>query len=450
MHLTRLLRSNFADNCSRLDSRQGGKKYSNSESHIRAIIQGFEEVFGSREKLEDFEEEEKKSLSYSMHGKDTTRRFEPNIEARIDGRETDCFPDTGAGANYISYKRVRQLGAQIDNSATGTVKTADGGVSKTLGTVLIPFAFRGESKIYKLEFNVVRKCIRDIILGSPFLRVTETFTRFRHRVGRRLRNMFSCQVRYLGAPQQQVFGRLDGVPTSALPDTGSDIMLLDAEYARLRGYQIDKRHHHQRELEFADGSLGRTTGMIHDVQWSYDDSAEQIITTHFYVLEKLECNVLLSYDFLESTRAFTDHYSSFLDLENFDTFDGDWTLSTILLRPETSTLRQLKNRLFRRPGTASESSHTFPTSNGVETVPFTPQTWNEERRKLLQQKEEYELSLLRLPVQDRQDALQNFRNQWEVEWKNLMANQPKVDVSTSNPTSGSRLAKVTLVQSPST
>ena len=359
-----------------------------------------------------------------------SRRYEPNFECTLSGKTASSFPDMGAGANYVSKAYVDQQNLTIDKIASGIVRTANGNKVRTLGVVRLPFCFKNESTVHELEFNVVPKCIKDVVLGAPFLRLTETFTRFAHRVSRVLRDALSCRFRYLGAPQQRMLGFLNEEAVGALPDTGSDVMLISKEYATRRGFLINTSRAHCKLLEFADGSIGRTTGLVENVGWEYGMSFGQTYHSDFYVLDNLECDVLLSYDFLCDTDAFTKPQSCLHDFDENHIFGGDWSLSTITLRPDLfEKLQSLKSRFNTNSNAASKVSQE-PASialphTGLLMTKNNTQAWQATRRKLLQRKEETDTRLSRLPAQQRELALANHRAGWEQDWQLLMWNRPQ-------------------------
>lgn len=91
-----------------------------------------------------------------------------------------------------------------------------------------------------------------------------------------------------------------------MPDTGADVSLVSLAFAKRRRLKIDTSEEHRVLLEFADGSTERAIGIVKDVKWSYDSST----TAHrvdVYVLQNLCVDLLLGYDFLRETDAFSTY-----------------------------------------------------------------------------------------------------------------------------------------------
>ncbi|KAK1529102.1 uncharacterized protein CCOS01_06936 [Colletotrichum costaricense] len=84
---------------------------------------------------------------------------------------------------------------------------------------------------------------------------------------------------------------------SALPDTGSDVMVMSKAYAISRGFNIDRNLQKFLDLELADGSEAFTCGLVRGVDWTFAAS-RQSVKCDFYVLEDLCTDVVLTNDFL--------------------------------------------------------------------------------------------------------------------------------------------------------
>ncbi|KAK3675284.1 hypothetical protein LTR78_004794 [Recurvomyces mirabilis] len=220
--------------------------------------------------------------------------YRPEVRGGLNGLPVSCFPDYGAGRNVLSlrYAKERQLPINRNDKEEGTVGNGERVFS--LGSVRLPFHFDGEiQKAYIVKFQVWKDCIHNVVLGSDFLRAIETFTQFRYKI-------------------------------RAMPDTGSDVMLMSQDFAHHYCYTVDASPRHRILLQFANGSYGWTTGIVREVSWAYGESAEETLCD-FYVLPNLKCDVLLSYDFLEATNAFQEYSHC---LSHTATL-LDWALCTI-------------------------------------------------------------------------------------------------------------------------
>lgn len=100
--------------------------------------------------------------------------FEPFIKASLDNSKVSAFPDTGAGANFMSFSYAETHGLTIDSTAKNLIRLGNGSVVSTLGTVISTFLFAGEKHSHNLSFNILSTSVHEVILGSPFLRLTET------------------------------------------------------------------------------------------------------------------------------------------------------------------------------------------------------------------------------------------------------------------------------------
>jgi hypothetical protein len=245
--------------------------------------------------------------------------YEPEISGFMHDTAVTFFPDNQSAYDIMSYDYAKRNHFEINSSTKGKLRTARGAMVNTLGTVSRPIHFAKESETYMREFHVLPKCVHDIILGSPFLRLTQTFTKFRHRVVNKLRGLSSRhRVCFTGSSQQMLAGWANGQSVLALPDTGSDICLMSAQYARERGYRVDTDPRHRQLLEFVDGSTAETLGRVEGFQWEFDKSDIQLHTPEIHVLEDLQTDLLLGYDFLMETDAFSTHEELFVDIEPHD------------------------------------------------------------------------------------------------------------------------------------
>lgn len=230
-------------------------------------------------------------------------RLEPEIQCKLGGMQSSCLADTGAGANYMSLKYAQHRGFAIDRDRTGRVRLANGHETKTLAAVGLPLSFKNEKNAFQVQFHILLKYSRNVNIGSPFLRMTETLSRFVHRITSRLCSRSSHRVRYMGGGEQLMEGQLNGTTVEALPDTGSDIMLLSEKFALQQGFHIDSSDQQRISLEFGDESFGRAVGVVRDLKWTYSDGPTGSFTADFYVLPGPDCDVLLSFDFLVRTGA---------------------------------------------------------------------------------------------------------------------------------------------------
>jgi hypothetical protein len=105
---------------------------------------------------------------------------------------------------------------------------------------MIPFACKGNDQQSRVEFHVMRKALRDVVLGDPFLRMTETLSHFKSQITKTTRKKCWPQVCLVQGQHQGVLEILKGKPAEASPDTGSDIPVMSTKYARRKGLHFDE------------------------------------------------------------------------------------------------------------------------------------------------------------------------------------------------------------------
>lgn len=108
-------------------------------------------------------------------------------------------------------------------------------------------------------------------------------------------------------------GYLGGHLTAALPDTGSDVMLVSRDYAQKVGLNVDHGSENWLEVEFADGSTAWTSGVARNVSWAV---GSKMVRCDFHVLDDLCVDVVLSNDYLFETRVFSEHSDCFFDTDS--------------------------------------------------------------------------------------------------------------------------------------
>lgn len=267
---------------------------------------------------------------------------EPRVAAVVNGVEVSTLVDTGAGTNFISMSFARRMSLKIDRSSHSQVELPNRTTSRIVGTVLMPFQFKGESETYELQFQVLARSLYDVVIGGQFLKHTETLTRhMARRVQTFYRKMTSAlRVNFVGS-QGFVGGRLDGRPVSAMPDTGSDVTLISAEYARQRGFTINKGLQHRKLLQFMDGSTAYTSGVVQSLDWEYHATHSEKFNGDFYVLDGLNCDVLLGFDFVQHTGCFERYLDCHFEIEQDDEC---WQFNGIKEKMLDSQLAQLRRQ----------------------------------------------------------------------------------------------------------
>ncbi|OCK95762.1 uncharacterized protein K441DRAFT_676645 [Cenococcum geophilum 1.58] len=238
------------------------------------------------------------------------------VPGNLNGAQVMAFPDTGAEKNVISLDFAVRNKLDIRRDSQLKFQLPTGKVSRSVGTAYLPWQFANEPKVFKILFSVLPECTHDVIIGGKFLKFTQTLTKFARRIKMKLLPFPPCLgAKLLGSQRQRVWGSLDGERAVAVPDTGSDVMLVSTAYAMQRGFKISDQKDYRLELEFADGSRAFTRGLVKDVDWSFDDS-DTSYQCDFHVLDNLPVDVVLSNDFLFDVNAFSEYDSSFFDADD--------------------------------------------------------------------------------------------------------------------------------------
>lgn len=244
----------------------------------------------------------------------TKRHYE--VPGNLNGAQVTAFPDTGAEKNVISLDFAVRNKFDIQRHSQLEFQLPTGKASRSVGTAYLPWKFADEPKVFNILFSVLPECTHDVIIGGKFLSFTQTLTKFAHRIKTKLLPFPPrLGVKLLGSQRQRVWGTLDEQRAAAVPDTGSDVMLVSTAYAMQRGFKISGQKDCRSELEFADGSRAFTRGLVKDVDWSFDDS-DTSYQCDFHVLDNLPVDVVLSNDFLFDVNAFSEYDSSFFDADD--------------------------------------------------------------------------------------------------------------------------------------
>ena len=259
-----------------------------------------------------------------------TRRFnahpEPCIVGRLGGVRIMAFPDTGAAANFMSLEYAQRHKLEICTSATSRVRIGTGAIIETVGTVVLPFRFNGETRDHSLTFCVLKTSTHEVVLGKPFLLLTETLTRRPDRItSRYFPSTAKCgpfaRVCLLGS-SDFVSGRADGIHANAIMDTGAGVSLISERFAREHGYDIDTDAEYRMPMQFGDRRTAEAVGMVRGVSWTYDGQGRKF-SLNAYVLPSLPADLILGYGFLRDTDAFTTQAAGLWEArETRQEFDG--------------------------------------------------------------------------------------------------------------------------------
>ena len=155
------------------------------------------------------------------------------LASLVNGSRLSALADTGAGHNIMSALYVHERGFVIDTHAKSWFRLGNGRMVQSLGTVQVDYAFAGEVSHHNLNLicHVLKDSLYDLILGQPFLWVTETMTKFRHRFTECLFSVGRFfHFGFFGNGQERLRGTLaDLYRTNAVPDTGAERNVIDLE-----------------------------------------------------------------------------------------------------------------------------------------------------------------------------------------------------------------------------
>ncbi|EHK20571.1 uncharacterized protein TRIVIDRAFT_49174 [Trichoderma virens Gv29-8] len=240
------------------------------------------------------------------------------VAGTVNGTVVEALPDTGADGCFISSKLASHLGLRPVPGTQKRISLANNKIVESPGMVKVPWEFARERTTHTITCWILPGCIRDLVLGNHFLRATYTLTKFRNRIKSKLLGVSKrLSLSFLGNEKQRLRGYLNGHLATALPDTGSDAMFLNGEFARKLGLDIDSNVRNLVEVELADGSTTMTSGIVRDVQWKVGKTTVQC---NFYVLEDLCADIILSNTYLFDMNIFSEQEKHFFDIDSEDHF----------------------------------------------------------------------------------------------------------------------------------
>jgi hypothetical protein len=229
---------------------------------------------------------------------------------------SSALGDYCAKYNFISSTYAAKLKYPIAQRNAKDVKIGSGEKVRTLGTVDTRFSFEGESRVYDLVFHVLPGCLKDVILGKPFLRESHTLSNlknFASRIRKSIGNMIDRHhLLFLGDSAPTFTGLINGIPARALADSGSSVLVMDEAFATNLGLPIDRGS--RTRLLFADGSTTYTTGTTRGVQWQFGPALDaEGYYRDFHILENAPAPIILNDSFLFGTEAFSKYDCYLLD-----------------------------------------------------------------------------------------------------------------------------------------
>jgi len=241
------------------------------------------------------------------------------IPGYLESRSINALGDSGAKHNFMNEDFALRSGLEVDRADVRKVRIGSGLEITTKGSVTSTFRFQDEYDYYSLVFHILPNSLHDVILGKPFLGVTQTLTKFFHRIKEKVVKAVSQQrhMLYLGASGPRFEGYVKNVPQAALGDTGSKVAVLDEDFARRIGVPIHNTRKYRTWLRFADNSTVRAAGMAFGVEWKFGGS-ETPYLLDFHILKNASSSVILCDTFLFDTRAFSQYQDCLFDEDHED------------------------------------------------------------------------------------------------------------------------------------
>ncbi|KAG4255758.1 hypothetical protein FPRO03_04706 [Fusarium proliferatum] len=260
-----------------------------------------------------------------------------------DRYQVEALPDTGAKRNFIAQQLVDKLGLVPKARTEEDFRLPTGATIESCGRVDVPFRFLGESELHLLDCCILPKCTQDLILCQTFLKATGTLTKFTRRITKSLRKSAPrFKFNLIEDDTCCLQGSFDGTPSNALADTGCDAMLISADFARRQSLEIDKGFEHRHIVEYADGSLDNTTGIVRDSTWQFRSSWDKI-PCDFYVLDDLKADIVLSSHFIFEHEIFSQFEGDIVDMSLIPERDFGDLYNIRLISHYSSALRSLES-----------------------------------------------------------------------------------------------------------
>jgi predicted aspartyl protease len=285
------------------------------------------------------------SMDADDHQKDVEEKIEPRVERWQPGADVraserlyipglvghlmvKALPDTGAKYNFMKESHAKRLGLPIQRGTTHSITITKAKTIKTVGVVVAPFTFQGETESHLLKFHLLQDCVHDVILGKAFLKVTKTFSNIilkaRRVITNFTRGLATLRLNYLGDSAPRFTGLLNGRIHQALGDTGAQGLFMSEAFARSNGFLIVDDPGNTMTVQYADGSTATTMGMTYGINWEYGLGGRSMKhVLDFYILKDAPADIILSDDFLHGTEAFAAYDCYLIDVDDEDEDDEE-------------------------------------------------------------------------------------------------------------------------------
>lgn len=314
----------------------------------------------------------------------------------INGIPVDAMLDWGSSVEAVSEDFATRHRLEIESTPKRRISLLGGHSVEVVGHVLGDFKFQNDEETYPLKFHVLRNIGIDVLLGRDFLDRTETFTKHLHRVVERVRPCVRKGKRLFlinEGPNEMIRCAINGQEAGALPDTGSDLMLVSGAFVCRHKLQVHREKKYRRRVEIIVGSTIWTDGMVLNARLEFDvppiDASREldydqyllheaglsslihhempsrpkvVFICDFHVIDDLPCDIILSHEFIMRNQVFTRfNHLFYLDAEvpsSEDALDLRDRLLFIRMK-RRGNFQWPWRRQLRRSDNASESSLDF-------------------------------------------------------------------------------------------
>lgn len=271
------------------------------------------------------------------------------VEGSVNDIRTEASPDTGSDECIVSSHFASKLGKKPVPGTEKTITLANSKKVKSPGMIEVFWKFADDQTPHILKCWILPGSSNDFVLGSQFLKMTETLTKFSHRI-KKVLLPHRHRLRLMGEEKERIMGLLNHRLTTALADTGSDLMLVSSEYVQLHGLIMNTGRKYRTEVELADGTRIWTRGTVRDATWTIGNNT---VRCDFHVLDGLSADVILSKDYLFDLNIFCEYTDSFFNVDAIE--DISLLCGIRLIEKEAFDLNELE-RDFPRTGTRTHLS----------------------------------------------------------------------------------------------
>ena len=236
----------------------------------------------------------------------------------IQGSTFISRPDSGSEENIIAADLVSKLDVKMDFAPEHCkeFRIANGRSVWALGRIMVNCTFAKDRSVeLRCIFYVFQTLTSALIMGMPFLDETETLVKHQHRLQpRSIPSFRPIQISSLNSPRKRLYCLVDSQPKLANADTGSEIDVMSLDYALKRGFPMTAVGLSSSTVQFADGSTSELVGKVRVLIVLGTPEGPRVTTT-FYVLDGLTCDIIFGEDFLDETKAFETYRDAFSIIE---------------------------------------------------------------------------------------------------------------------------------------